>query len=157
MPINAAGKTLAIIVRHKSQHASNLIMLAHGLTIPSACAAATEAHLMIEEAGRPREGLGRASMVPQGKLEYTQGQVIAHNSWRVIYQRVHHMYIFAILPVTANALKGVAVLERATSILISTCKTSEITYERLHAKYAELYASFESLLRHDAAAFAAPA
>eukprot|EP00241_Pyramimonas_parkeae_P008462 CAMPEP_0114267804 /NCGR_PEP_ID=MMETSP0058-20121206/25544_1 /TAXON_ID=36894 /ORGANISM="Pyramimonas parkeae, CCMP726" /LENGTH=86 /DNA_ID=CAMNT_0001385787 /DNA_START=216 /DNA_END=473 /DNA_ORIENTATION=+ len=86
MPINAAGKTLAIIVRHKSQHASNLIMLAHGLTIPSACAAATEAHLMIEEAGRPRE------------VEYTQGQVIAHNSWRVIYQRVHHMYIFAILP-----------------------------------------------------------
>jgi len=131
---------VAVAIRSKTQHGSNLLLVSNGLSTTAAAAATNEAHRhMIHSTTTP------------------SSEYITDDGLQVVCHRIHALYVLVVTPTSHNAFTAAAYLQHTVSLVIACCKTAEATAEKLAPRYAELYTALHSLIHHPAPSLSASA
>lgn len=89
-------------------------------------------------------------------LAASSGQLIVgvESKYRVVYRLVNSIYVLAITtvdlhgsPVINNVFECITVVNQAVSVIVAACRGVDVTPEKLHKKYAEVYMALDIVLR----------
>ena len=59
-------------------------------------------------------------------------------SVRVVFRRVHLVWVLVVIPVSASTLAALQVLEQATRVCVAAVRSLEVTPEKLTKKFPEV-------------------
>lgn len=88
-------------------------------------------------------------------LAASSGQLIVgvESKYRVVYRLVNSIYVLAITTVESNdspinnVFECISVVNQAVSVVVAACRGVDVTPEKLHRKYAEVYMALDIVLR----------
>ncbi|XP_077216683.1 uncharacterized protein LOC143851221 [Tasmannia lanceolata] len=89
-------------------------------------------------------------------LAASGGQVIVgvESKYRVVYRLVNGIYVLGITTIddrddvcVNNVFECIGIVNQAVSIVVTACRGVEVTPEKLHRKYAEVYMALDIVLR----------
>ncbi|KAL5703271.1 hypothetical protein ACHQM5_028382 [Ranunculus cassubicifolius] len=87
-------------------------------------------------------------------LAASSGQVIVgvESKYRVVYRLVNGIYVLGITTVDRddsmnNVFECIGVVNQAVSVIVAACRGVDVTPEKLHRKYAEIYMALDIVLR----------
>ncbi|KAK3261385.1 hypothetical protein CYMTET_29703 [Cymbomonas tetramitiformis] len=137
---------IGLAVRHKSDRRGNLFLLTHELSAALSKTATDEVFLALRQAKR---GSAEHQSPPgqEGHLRvgYFSGQVIV-GELRVLYQRIHTVLAMVIVPAVDNVFVGMSFLDQLSSVLVTCCKSPEVSAEKLLPKYTDVHNQLEGLV-----------
>lgn len=87
-------------------------------------------------------------------LAASSGQVIVgvESRYRVVYRLVNGIYVLGITTVDQddcvnNVFECIGIVNQAVSVIVTACRGVDVTPEKLHRKYAEIYMALDIVLR----------
>ncbi|XP_042501825.1 uncharacterized protein LOC122079430 [Macadamia integrifolia] len=87
-------------------------------------------------------------------LAASSGQVIVgvESKYRVVYRLVNGIYVLGITTVDRddclnNVFECIGIVNQAVSVVVAACRGVDVTPEKLHRKYAEIYMALDIVLR----------
>ncbi|KAF8400323.1 hypothetical protein HHK36_013620 [Tetracentron sinense] len=87
-------------------------------------------------------------------LATSSGQVIVgvESKYRVVYRLVNGIYVLGITTVDQddymnNVFECIGIVNQAVSVVVAACRGVDVTPEKLHRKYAEIYMGLDIVLR----------
>ncbi|KAF6138491.1 hypothetical protein GIB67_022525 [Kingdonia uniflora] len=88
-------------------------------------------------------------------LAASSGQVIVgvESKYRVVYRLVNGIYVLGITTVDYNdsvinnVFECIGIVNQAVSVVVAACRGVDVTPEKLHRKYAEIYMALDIVLR----------
>lgn len=105
-------------------------------------------------AGKHQSGEDGDSSLGDDPLAASSGQVIvgAESRYRVVYRLVNGIYVLGITTVDQdncvnNVFECISIVNQAVSVIVTACRGVDVTPEKLHRKYAEIYMALDIVLR----------
>ncbi|XP_010274914.1 PREDICTED: uncharacterized protein LOC104610125 isoform X1 [Nelumbo nucifera] len=87
-------------------------------------------------------------------LAASSGQVIVgvESKYRVVYRLVNGIYVLGITTVDRddcvnNVFECIGIVNQAVSVIVAACRGVDVTPEKLHRKYAEIYMALDIVLK----------
>ncbi|XP_058068082.1 uncharacterized protein LOC131217241 [Magnolia sinica] len=83
-------------------------------------------------------------------LAASSGQILIglESKYRVVYRLVNSIYVLAITTADlSNVFECIETVNQAVSVVVAACRGVEVTPEKLHRKYAEIYMALDIVLR----------
>ncbi|XP_043720597.1 uncharacterized protein LOC122668098 [Telopea speciosissima] len=87
-------------------------------------------------------------------LAASSGQLIVgvESKYRVVYRLVNGIYVLGITTVDRddcvnNVFECIGIVNQAVSVIVAACRGVDVTPEKLHRKYAEIYMALDIVLR----------
>ncbi|KAM7249665.1 hypothetical protein ACFE04_019864 [Oxalis oulophora] len=101
------------------------------------------------------DGLSADSISSLGDdpLAASSGQLIVgvESKYRVVYRLVNGIYVLGITTAdhdnSINVFECIHIVNQAVSVIVTACRGVDVTPDKLHRKYAEIYMAFDIVLR----------
>ncbi|KAG9446202.1 hypothetical protein H6P81_012330 [Aristolochia fimbriata] len=82
-------------------------------------------------------------------LAASSGQLLVgvDRQYRIVYRLVNAIYVLGIATIHHNVFDCITTVNQAVSVLVAACRGVDVTPEKLHRKYAEVYMALDVVLR----------
>ncbi|KAK6942048.1 Muniscin C-terminal [Dillenia turbinata] len=99
------------------------------------------------------DAAGDESSLGDDPLAASSGQLVVgvESRYRVVYRLVNGIYVLGITTVdndsVNNVFECISIVNQAVSVIVTACRGVDVTPEKLHRKYAEIYMALDIVLR----------